>query len=68
MPSAIPEHVNPGELRWYMVPVTAYSCIAVPNPKAALPAFEEMIRKLACGEYVATIKARKEAENGRYIY
>lgn len=68
MPLEIPEQINPGELRLYMVPVTAYSCLAVPNPKTEWPAFEEMIRKLAYGEYAATIKKRKEGENVRYIY
>lgn len=50
--------VDPNELAHYTIPVTRYSCVAVPNPKTSYLLFCETIRDLAMGKHAEEIKER----------
>lgn len=52
MPKAISEvAIDPGDIASYTVPITEYSCVAVPNPKYWPDLFNETIKDLALGKY-----------------
>ena len=59
MPPVLEDNsVDPNEIAHYTVPVTEYSCIAVPNPKTFYPLFCGCIKDLALGKYTEEIKKR----------